>query len=70
MCKIAIIILTAAAVVTVANPATAASKGKKLTLDQAWALCKAQVDRTIPRDNHSARYAAGGACLLKHGNYI
>jgi hypothetical protein len=59
MCKIAIIILTAAAVVTVVNPATAASKGKKLTLDQAWALCKAQVDLTIPRDNHSARYAGG-----------
>jgi hypothetical protein len=69
MCKIAIIILTAAAVVTVVNPATAASKGKKLTLDQAWALCKAQVDQTIPRDNHSARYG-GGACLLKHGYYI
>jgi hypothetical protein len=59
-----------AAVVTVANPATAANKGKKLTLDQAWALCKAQVDQTIARDNHSARYAAGRACLLKHGYYI
>jgi hypothetical protein len=42
--------LTAAAVVTVVNPATAASKGKKLTLDQAWALCKAQVDQPIPRE--------------------
>jgi len=54
----------------VSNPATAATKGKKLSLSQAWALCKAEIDRTIPRDNHSARYSAGGACLLKHGYSI
>jgi hypothetical protein len=70
MVKTAAIILAAATVMAVSNPATAATKGKRLTLDQAWTLCKAQVDRSIPRDNHSARYAAGGACLLKHGYYI
>ena len=67
MFKIATIVLAAATVMVVSNPATAATKGKKLSLSQAWALCKAEIDRTIPRDNHSARYSAGGACLLKHG---
>jgi hypothetical protein len=70
MFKIATIVLAAATVMVVSNPATAATKGKKLSLSQAWALCKAEIDRTIPRDNHSARYSAGGACLLKHGYSI
>ena len=70
MFKIATIVLAAATVMAVSNPATAATKGKKLSLSQAWALCKAEIDRTIPRDNHSARYSAGGSCLLKHGYSI
>jgi hypothetical protein len=70
MFKFATIVLAAATVMAVSNPATAATKGKKLSLSQAWALCKAEIDRTIPRDNHSARYSAGGACLLKHGYSI
>ena len=70
MFKIATILLAVASVVGVSNPATAATQGKKLSVSQAWALCKAEIDRTIPRDNHSARYSAGGSCLLKHGYSI
>jgi hypothetical protein len=53
-----------------ASPEFAVAKSKKLTLDQAWAVCKAELDRTIPKADHSARYSAGGACLLRHGYRI
>jgi hypothetical protein len=65
--KMGIIASSAAIVLLVASPGFAATKGKKLTLDQAWAVCKAEIDRTIPKADHSARYSAGGACLMRHG---
>jgi hypothetical protein len=68
--KMGIIASSAAIVLLVAHPGFAAAKSKKLTLDQAWALCKAEIDRTIPKDAHGARYSAGGACLLRHGYRI
>ena len=68
--KMGIIASSAAIVLLVANPGFAVAKSKKLTLDQAWALCKAEIDRTIPKDAHGARYSAGGACLLRHGYRI
>jgi hypothetical protein len=68
--KIAISVSSIAIVLLLANPEFAVAKGKKLTLDQAWAVCKAELDRTIPKADHSARYSAGGACLLRHGYRI
>jgi len=65
-----IIFSTAAIALLVAGPGFAVAKSKRLTLDQAWAVCKAEIDRTIPKDQHSARYSAGGACMLKHGYRI
>jgi hypothetical protein len=68
--KMGIFAASAAFVFLVANPEIAAAKSKKLSLEQAWALCKAELDRTIPKADHSARYSAGGACLLRHGYRI
>jgi hypothetical protein len=68
--KMGIIAASAAIVFLLANPEIAAAKSKKLSLEQAWALCKAEIDKTIPKADHSARYSAGGACLLRHGYRI
>ena len=37
----------------IASPTFAQSK--KFTLEQAWAICKADVDRHVAKDNYSAR---------------
>ena len=68
--KIAMGASSVAIVLLFANPEFAVAKSKKLTLDQAWAVCKAEIDRTIPKENHSARYSAGAACLARHGHRI
>jgi len=55
------------------SPATAVTKGtagKKLTYEQAWAFCKAQLDKRFSWDQHSQRYAAGGSCMLRFGYRI
>jgi hypothetical protein len=62
--------LALVAIFVIAHPAGASAKGKKYTLEQAWAICKAEVDKNIPKDAHGARYSAGGACLLRHGYLI
>ncbi len=60
-------LLTIAMSLAVAVPASAATKHKKLTLEQAWALCKAQVDREYTTEQHRDKYLAGGACMRRHG---
>ena len=70
MFKSVIVVLAAAAVVAVPNSAGAATKGKKLTYEQAWATCKSQIDKQFSWDWHNARYSAGSACMLKHGYRI
>jgi hypothetical protein len=52
-----------AALVLISGPATAA----KMTYEKAWADCKAQVDRSVPGDQASARHSAGAACMKAHG---
>jgi hypothetical protein len=54
----------------ISYPTVSFAKGKKYTLEQAWAICKAEIDKTLSKDAHSARYSAGGACLLRHGYRI
>ena len=70
MLKSATIILVAASVVAVTNSATAATKQKKPTYEQAWALCKAQLDKQFTSDWHTARYTAGSSCMYKYGYRI
>jgi hypothetical protein len=51
-----------------ADQAAAASQ-KKITREQAWKLCKAQLDKEGTASNMTTndRYLRGGACLQKYG---
>jgi hypothetical protein len=66
----AMVLLALIGVFMIACPLNLSAKEKKYTLEQAWAICKAQIDKTVPKDNSGARYAAGGACMLRHGYRI
>jgi hypothetical protein len=59
--------LSLAAAFAFAAATDALAQSKKPTYEQAWAQCKAQVDRTVPGDQASARTSAGGACMKKYG---
>jgi hypothetical protein len=61
--------LAIATLIAAGNPATAVTKGK-LTYEQAWAFCKAMLDKRFSWDQHSQRYAAGGSCMLRFGYRI
>jgi hypothetical protein len=70
---VVLIPLAVATLLAVGSPASAATKGaggKKLTYEQAWAFCKAQLDKRFGWDQHSQRYAAGGSCMLRFGYRI
>jgi hypothetical protein len=53
----------------VADAAFAAKKPVHLTYEQAWARCKVHVD-TLARDQQSARYSRGAACMHMFGYKI
>ncbi len=54
-----------------AQPASAKNPEAKPTYEQAWALCTAALDRNhILKADAGQRYAAGAACMLKHGYRI
>jgi hypothetical protein len=40
---------------------------KKMSYEQAWATCKAQIDKTIPGDQQTSRASAGSGCMKKYG---
>ena len=67
--KIFVGFLSAAIAVTLASGASAAKKQKKITYEQAWALCKAELDNgKIPGHTTSNdRYIMGGACMARYG---
>jgi hypothetical protein len=44
-----------------------AQSAKKLTYEQAFAKCKAQIDRTIAGDQQTNRATAGGGCMMQYG---
>jgi len=47
-----------------------AAKQKKLTFEQAWASCKAELDKekiSGTLTSTQERYARGGACMKRHG---
>jgi hypothetical protein len=61
--------VAASAIFTLADSASAASK-KKVSFEQAWKLCKAELDRDkVPNTTGQSneRYIRGGACMKKHG---
>jgi hypothetical protein len=45
----------------------AARQAKNLSYEQAWAKCKAEVDRTVPGDQQTTRATVGGGCMRSYG---
>jgi hypothetical protein len=62
-------LLGAVIAVTSVTEVSAAKKPKKVSYEEAWALCKAELDREkIPGPMTSNdRYLRGGACMARHG---
>jgi hypothetical protein len=60
------ITLPLAAAFGLAVPSDALAQ-KKPSYEQAWATCKAQIDRTIPGDQQTTRASAGAGCMRKYG---
>ena len=60
------IALPLAAALGFAAPSDALAQ-KKPSYEQAWATCKAQIDRTIPGDQQTSRQSAGAGCMKKYG---
>ena len=64
--KFLVIALPLAAAFTLAA-ASDAFAAKKMSYEQAWTTCKAQLDKTVPGDQASARHSAGASCMRSHG---
>jgi hypothetical protein len=67
--QIAVVALFSAALLASAAPAAAQKKEKKITKEEAWSRCTAEVS-VIPSDQHGQRYARGAACMKKFGYKI
>lgn len=67
--KMLVGLLATTIAVTLANGASAAKREKRVSFEQAWALCKAELDREkIPGPGISNdRYIRGGACMARYG---
>jgi hypothetical protein len=62
-----VIALSVAMPIALADTAFAAKKkAQPLTFEQAWALCKVQVDK-LAADQQSQRYSRGAACMHHYG---
>jgi hypothetical protein len=61
-----VIALSVAVPLALADTAFAAKKAQPLTFEQAWALCKVQVDK-LAADQQSQRYSRGAACMHHYG---
>jgi hypothetical protein len=59
--------ITAVAFMALASASLPAAAAKKMTYEDAWAACKAEVKRTVPSNADSAKYSAGAACMKTHG---
>jgi hypothetical protein len=62
-----VILFTTVAFVVAPNTS---AQAKKLTYEQAFAACKAEISKNVsPSEGSStaARHAAGGACMKRHG---
>ena len=68
---VAMVAVALAASLAVADTAFAQKKEKekKITKEEAWSRCTAEVS-VIPSDQHGQRYARGAACMKKYGHRI
>ena len=56
--------------VSLACGVSAALAAKKMTYEQAWTKCKAEIGANVPGSDtttSAARHSAGGACMKKYG---
>ena len=62
-------ILMAATFIAAFALTAGAAEHKKVSLSEAWRICKEDVDKNIPKsaDHATQRYARGGACMRKFG---
>ena len=66
---VTLVAVAVAAAFGISADASAATKKKKVTYEQAWKLCKEQLDKEkIPGTTTSnERYLRGGACMKTYG---
>ncbi len=69
MKRSAVSIFTAAIFVAAFGFTASAAEEKKVSLSEAWKICKEDVDKNIPKsaDHATQRYARAGACMKKLG---
>jgi hypothetical protein len=66
-----LIAVTVVTMVGMTHSAFANKIKKKLTYEEAWTLCTAELDRSnVLKVEPGQRYAAGAACMLRHGYRI
>jgi hypothetical protein len=67
--SVTLLAIAVAAVFRFTADASAATKKKKVTYEQAWKLCKEQLDKeNVPGTTTSnERYLRGGACMKNYG---
>ena len=72
MPKSPFIAAVAAVVALIALPdAASAAPKKKLSYDQAWKHCTAEINKaSVPMDQPGSRQAAGASCMKKYGHKI
>ncbi len=64
-----LVTLASAALLVSVAPVHAQQKKEKVSREQAWSLCAAEVNK-LPYDAHSQRYTLGAACMKKYGYRI
>ena len=70
MLRLQSIAIALVAYCAIAASLTAAAAPKKLTYEQAWAKCKAHLDRTVHGDQQTVKAPAGTSCMAKYGYRI
>jgi hypothetical protein len=64
-----IVAVSAAMLFAGADMASAQKKGKKVTYEEAWEICRKDVQANLPGDTtqSAARYTRGAGCMKKYG---
>jgi hypothetical protein len=64
---VSVIVLLASADIAAAQQ----QKKKKLSYEEAWKLCAAEINKAgVPADQPGSRQAAGAGCMKKYGHKI
>jgi hypothetical protein len=65
----AVSICATTAIIVAFGIAAHAEEQKKVSLEEAWKICKQDVDKSLPNnaDHATQRYQRAGACMRKYG---